>query len=243
MASATPTKVLIATPMYGGMCTGEYTRALVGTPSVLKAADIDSSMAFIYNDSLIVSARNKLSSVMLAHDFTHLLFIDADIAFDAKDIVSMVQADKDVIAGIYPKKRMNWGRLEMAVKAGIPTDQLQYHTGDLVVNLMDYELEREVKATDPVEVWGAGTGFMLIKREVFEALKDKVDHYQDEDGSPLYEFFFLKKDPVLNKQLTEDYAFCWLCREHGIKIHVAPWVRLSHTGTYTFTGSVIPVAN
>ena len=84
---------------------------------------------------------------------------------------------------------------------------------------------------------------MLIKKEVIERLKDKVDSYLDDDDSVLYEYFFLKKDPVLNKQLTEDYAFCWLCRDNGIKIHVAPWVRLNHTGSYTFTGSVIPVSN
>lgn len=237
------TKILIATPMYGGMCTGEYTRSMINVAPVLGTAGIAHSVAFVYNDSLITSARNKLATLFVRNDHTHLLFVDADIAFQASDIVSMLQADKDVIAGVYPKKRMNWSRLEMAVKAGVPTDQLEHHTGDLVVRLVQDEMEREVKVTDPVEVWGAGTGFMLIKREVFEALKDKIDHYDDEDGTPLHEYFFLKKDVKLNKQLTEDYAFCWLCRENGIKVHVAPWVRLSHTGTYTFTGSVIPAGH
>lgn len=232
--------ILIATPMYGGMCTGEYTRSMLNVSSVLGAANIKHSAAFVYNDSLITSARNKLATLFLKTDSTHLLFIDADVAFEAKDIVSMVVANKPIIAGIYPKKRLNWARVEMAVKAGVPADQLEHHTGDLVIRLTDDEMEREVKVTDPVEVWGAGTGFMLIQRSVFESLYDKVDHYQDEDGSPLHEYFFLKKDPKLNKQLTEDYAFCQLCRENGIKVYAAPWVRLSHTGTYTFTGSVIP---
>jgi hypothetical protein len=235
--------ILIATPMYGGMCTGEYTRSMLSVVPTLSAEGIAVSTAFIYNDSLITSARNKLATIFAKHDFTHMLFIDADIGFDAKDIVSMIRANKNVIAGIYPKKRLNWQRVEMAVKAGIPTDQIQYHTGDLVVNLVGHEKEKTVKPDEPVEVWGAGTGFMLIKKEVIETLKDKVDSYLDDDESVLYEYFFLMKDPTINKQLTEDYAFCWLCRQHGIKIHVAPWVRLSHTGSYTFTGSVIPVSN
>jgi hypothetical protein len=233
-------KILIATPMYGGMCLGEYTRSMLNVSPVLGAAKIQHAAAFVYNDSLITSARNKLATLFMNTDNTHLLFIDADIAFDANDIVSMVIANKDVIAGVYPKKRLNWARVEMAVKAGVPTDRLEDYAGDLVIRLTEDELEREVKVTDPVEVWGAGTGFMLIKREVFESLYNKIDHYEDEDGSPLHEYFFLKKDQKLNKQLTEDYAFCALCRENGIKIHAAPWVRLSHTGTYTFTGSVIP---
>ena len=135
----------------------------------------------------------------------------------------------------------NAADVDMAVKAGIPVNELQFHTGDLVVNLLDHEREKQVKVTDPVEVFGAGTGFMLIKREVMERLKDKVDTYLDDDETTLHEYFFLKKDPVLNKQLTEDYSFCALAREHGMKVFVAPWARLSHTGTYTFTGSVIPV--
>jgi hypothetical protein len=232
--------ILIGTPMYGGMCTGEYTRSMLSVMPTLSAVGIGVSFAFIYNDSLITSARNKLATMFVEHDFSHMLFVDADIGFDAQDILKMLEADKDVIAGVYPKKRINWDRVDMAVKAGIPTEELQFHTGDLVVNLVDHERERKVRIADPVEIWGAGTGFMLIKREVMEALKSVVDSYQDDDGHTLYEYFFLKKDKKLNKQLTEDYAFCALCREHGIKIYAAPWAKLTHTGSYTFTGTLIP---
>lgn len=233
--------VLIATPMYGGMCTGEYTRSMTEVVVALAAQEIKVSFAFIYNDSLITNARNKLATVFMEHEFTHLMFIDADIGFQASDIVSMLKADKDVIAGIYPKKIINWQRIESAVKAGVPTNELQFHAGDLVVSLVDHEMEKEVKLHEPAEVFGAGTGFMLIKRSVLEGLKDKVDTYLDSDGRALYEYFFLVKDQVLKQQLTEDYAFCRLCRENGFKIYVAPWVRLSHTGSYIFSGQPIPV--
>lgn len=233
-------KVLVATPMYGGMCTGEYARSMTGVVSELAAQGVSVSFAFLYNDSLITNARNKLATIFMEHDFTHLMFIDADIGFQPSDIVSLIKTDKEVIAGIYPKKRINWGRVESAVKSGVSTEELQFHTGDLVVSLVDHERERVVKLSDPVEVFGAGTGFMLIKREVLEALKDKVDTYLDGDGTQLYEYFFLVKDPELKQQLTEDYAFCRLCRINGIKIHIAPWVRLSHTGSYIFTGQPIP---
>jgi len=233
-------KVLIATPMYGGMCTGEYARSLTGVTVELAAKSIHVSYAFLYNDSLITNARNKLATVFMEHDFTHLMFIDADIGFQPADIVGLIEAGKDVIAGIYPKKRINWERIEYAVKAGIPTEELQYHTGDLVVSLVDHGREQVVKLSEPAEVFGAGTGFMLIKRGVLETLKDKVETYIDDDGKTLYEYFFLTKDPVLKQQLTEDYAFCRLCRTNGVKIYVAPWVRLSHTGSYIFTGQPIP---
>lgn len=234
-------KVLVATPMYGGMCTGEYTRSMTSVVTDLAIHQIHVSFAFLYNDSLITNARNKLATVFMQHDFTHLLFIDADIGFQSKDIISMLNADKDVIAGIYPKKIINWTRVEAAVKAGIPTDELQFHAGDLVVSLVDHEQENVVKLTEPAEVYGAGTGFMLIKRSVMEGLKDKVETYLDNDGTALYEYFFLIKEPSLKQQLTEDYAFCRLCRMNGYKIYAAPWVKLSHTGSYIFSGQPIPV--
>ena len=78
-------KILIATPMYGGMCLGEYTRSMLNVSPVLGAAKIQHAAAFVYNDSLITSARNKLATLFMNTDNTHLLFIDADIAFDAND--------------------------------------------------------------------------------------------------------------------------------------------------------------
>ena len=34
------------------------------------------------------------------------MWIDADIGFNAMDIVSMLIADKDVVCGAYPKKKL-----------------------------------------------------------------------------------------------------------------------------------------
>jgi hypothetical protein len=70
---------------------------------------------------------------------------------------------------------MNWERIKEAVKNDVPTDQLEFYAGDLVINLLDYEREKAVKVNEPVEVTGLGTGFMLIKKEVIEQLKDKVE--------------------------------------------------------------------
>lgn len=234
-------KLMIATPMYGGMCSGEYTRSSLGIIPVMQANGVVVSFAYIYNNSLITSARDQLAAICLKHDFTHMMFIDADIKFNAEDILSMIQADKDVIAGVYPKKEINWHMVHQMVQRGAKPEELPNYTGTLVVNLLDYEKERLVKANEPLEVFGAGTGFMLIKRSVFEALAPHVDKYIDSSSEEeINSFFFLMKDPQTGKQLSEDYAFCHLCRQHGIKIYVAPWVRLGHAGSMLFEGSVIP---
>lgn len=234
--------ILIATPMYGGMCSGEYTRSSLGIIPAMQARGIGVAFAYIYNNSLITSARDQLANIFLKNNFTHMLFIDADIKFNVDDILSMLDADKDVIAGVYPKKEINWNMVHQKVLEGAKPEELTNYTGSLVVNLVDNEKEKVVKAGEPLEVFGAGTGFMLIKKSVFERLEPHVEKYIDSNSEmEINSFFFLMKDPDTGRQLSEDYAFCRLCREHGIKIHVAPWVRLGHSGTYLFEGSVVPV--
>ncbi len=54
------------------------------------------------------------------------------------------------------------------------------------------------------------------------------------------EFYATSIDPKTGKMMTEDYHFCRLARNHGFKVYAAPWVRLSHTGTYVFDSPIQP---
>jgi hypothetical protein len=74
----TPT-LFVATPMYGGMCIGNYTAALMQMPLVVSKAGIKMYYTYMMNESLITRARNSLAYDFLASDATHLMFIDADI--------------------------------------------------------------------------------------------------------------------------------------------------------------------
>jgi len=38
--------------------------------------------------------------------------------------------------------------------------------------------------------------------------------------------------------LSEDYFFCQFVRKIGYKIYLCPWMRLAHTGSYVFNGSM-----
>jgi hypothetical protein len=239
--------VFLATPMYGGMCTGTYTAALMQTPMTFSKAGVQLYYTYMMNESLITRARNSLAYDFLASTATHLMFVDADIGFNPQDIVEMVKRDVDIICGLYPKKEIHWARVADAVGKGVPADQLKDHTGTFVVNLVGNE-RAEVKINELMEIQNGGTGFMLIKREVFEALADKVPEYNndmylavDTERKPriIKEYFATSIDPDSNNRLlSEDYHFCKLARQHGFKIHAAPWVQLSHTGTYIFSGAL-----
>lgn len=236
--------------MYGGQCTGFYAQSLINLNNVLKNAGQDCVMSFMFNESLITRARNALAHNFLKTDCTHLMFIDADIRFNAGDVPHMVEADKEIICGIYPKKEINWHTVKAALEAGVPADQLKHHTGSFVVNLVDYSSSVTVPINQPVEIWNGGTGFMLIKREVFEQLADKVPTYindvTDLSGSikqdEIKEYFATSIEEGTRRLLSEDYHFCNIWRQAGGKVWAAPWVSLGHIGTYLFEGQLLQSA-
>lgn len=229
-------RVFIATPMYGGMASAAYTMSLAHTPAAFFRNGVGLLLSCVINDSLVTRARNYLTYQFLQSTATHLMWIDADIGFDPDDIVGMVRADKDIVCGIYPKKEIHWREVARAAKQGVPSERLPEHERSLVLNLIDESPDR-VAANGLVEIANAGTGFMLIKRAVFEALADDAPPYVDGStpGIELKEFYAVSIDPDSgNSLLSEDYHFCKLARDRGFKIYAAPWVRLTHTGTYIF---------
>ena len=50
-------------------------------------------------------------------------------------------------------------------------------------------------------------------------------------------------EPKSKRYLSEDYMFCQWARNAGIKVWMCPWMRLNHTGSYQFGGSLIDIAN
>ena len=240
-------KLFVATPMYGGLCTGGYTMGILECVQTFMPHGIQMYYSYMMNESLITRARNGMAYDFMKSDATHLMFIDADISFNPNDIVRMVQADKDIICGLYPKKEINWHLVEQAVKKGVDYRDLNKYTGSFVVNLVGGVNEQTGNINEPMEIDNGGTGFMLIKRNVFEALVDKVPTYTNDmiqitDKNPqkkiIHEFFATSIDEPTNRLLSEDYHFCKLARQNGFKVYAAPWANLTHTGTYMFSGQL-----
>lgn len=239
-------KLFVATPMYGGLCHGNYAVGLLTSVGVFSQAGIQMQFAYMMNESLITRARNSLAYDFLETDCTHLMFIDADIGFNPADIPPMLDADKDIICGMYPKKEINWLDVEKAVKAGVPANQLSYYTGAFVVNAVGDAANVEGQINQPIEISNGGTGFMVIKREVFEGLADKVPEYHNDmflstddhtKVKVIKEFFATSIDADSgNRLLSEDYHFCKIARQAGYKVWAAPWAQLSHCGSYIFNG-------
>ena len=238
--------LMIATPMYGGMCTGNYVQGLLFTIAKMREVGVNVAWCQIMNESLITRARNELARIFLESDHDYLMFIDADIGFDQEAVAHLMLADKDIACGIYPKKEVNWDSVERAAMDEV-TSGLADYAGAFVFNMIGAG-HTETDETGCIEVRHGGTGFMLIKRGVFEELKPHVPTYrtssfQDpetgEYQKPLTHEFFATSIDDTGALLSEDYHFCELWRNHGGKIHAHPFIKLHHVGTYVFGGDIL----
>jgi len=167
-------KLFLAVPMYGGMCAGMFTRSIADLTGLCAKYQIPLQFYFLFNESLITRARNYCVDEFMRSDATHLMFIDSDIGFNAKDVLAMlglsVQDEKyHVLCGPYPKKTISWEKIKAAVDKGVADEnpnELENYVGDYVFNPKSGQTS--IKISEPCEVREGGTGFMLIQRKVFE---------------------------------------------------------------------------
>ena len=246
-------KIFIATPMYGGMCCGMYMKSCLDLQTLFQQYGITSRFSFIFNESLITRARNYLVDEFLRTDFTHLLFLDADIHYNPQDIIAMMALNKDVIGAPYPKKALNWGNIAAAARTHPELDpkELENVVGDYVFNVV--KGTERFQVSEPLEVMEIGTGYMLVKREVFPMfaaaypeLKYRPDHVGQANFSGdryIHAYFDTVIDKVSERYLSEDYMFCQWYRRIGGQIWLCPWVQTQHVGTYAFTGNMAKIAD
>jgi hypothetical protein len=191
-------KLFIATPMYGAMCSGMYTRSMADLSAKMAKYGIPLQFYYLFNESLITRARNYCVDEFMRSDCTHLMFIDSDIGFKSDDIIGMLGLmmqnpnEYDVMCGPYPKKTISWEKITAAVNQGVADENpnvLENYVGDYVFNPVK---SQAIKISEPAEVAEGGTGFMMIQKRVFQEYADKYpqfmykpDHVRTEnfDGS------------------------------------------------------------
>ena len=224
-------KLFIATPAFGHQVTTNYANSLLKFVStshprlaVSSAVHMQSGMA------LVTQARNNCVAYFLNSDCTHFLFIDADIGFEPDAIYRLLEKDVPLCLTPYP------------VKGYGANNQLQF-----IVHFPDKDNVR-IDKDGFAEITAGPTGFMLIKREVFEKLAEKyperktinkqlVGNKVETMEKGWYTFFETAQDPE-NGYLGEDIAFCRLWTNIGGKIYADTQTPLTHFGSHAFHGSL-----
>ena len=251
-------KLFVATPMYGGQCSGMFAKSVADLSAMCVQHGIQLQMYFLFNESLITRARNYCCDEFMRSDATHLMFIDSDIGFNPQDIIALLamQSDDspyDIIGAPYPKKCIAWEKIKQAVDKGFgdeDPEKLGNFVGDYVFNPKGGQTT--IPLGEPVEVLEIGTGFMMIRKNTLKVFEKtfpqyyyKPDHVRTEhfDGTrEIMQYFQAEIDPVSKRYLSEDYWFCQKVQAANLKTWLCPWMKLQHVGSMIYGGSLLDLA-
>lgn len=234
--------IFVATPCYGGLVHQRYMQSAIALLQAGPSLGFRVSIELLGYDSLVTRGRNALLAKFLdTETATHLLFVDADISFDAGQVVRMLTFDEDVVAGMYPLKMILWDEAAVGrARSGEPLDS----AGLRYVGVPCEGEDAEARDGFISGVY-AGTGFMLIRRGVFRRMIEAFPetrytaaHTQPiPSGSPnQYALFDCTIDPVTGHYLSEDYAFCRRWRSIGGRVWLDTEGELVHIGPHEFAG-------
>lgn len=238
---------MVATPCYGGALFYKYVTSIIQFIGAADKAGMGLEFFFRAGDSLITRARNDCVAQFLSSpQFTHLFWIDGDIGFSPEAAMRLLLSDRAVAAGVYPLKRQDWPA--DGLPEGMTQERFEQLAARYPVNAggeAGGQVDLEVDEDGFMLVADAPTGFMCIKREVFDLLIEKYPDYKYEpdwpkgnvpEGGVHYRFFDTAIDPISRRLLSEDYAFCRLLQNLGQDIYVDANSNLTHTGQKDYKG-------
>ena len=253
-------KFFIATPCYGGQLNEPYFRSVIKMMTFFNQHQIPLAFGTIANESLVTRARNVLLAYFLNSDYTHLLFIDADIEFQVEDVLKLYAHNKDVVVGAYPKKGVAWDRIKSNLadpnnKEKVLTDrEIAAFGSDYAINFKFIDKETKTIGVENglIKLHDAGTGFMMIKREaILKMIKAYPEFKYNNDVNinnadlkdQFYALFDTMIDPIDRRYLSEDYTFCRRWQEIGGDIWLDPSISLNHYGHFCFQGNPQAIIN
>ena len=243
----------VLTPMYAGGCKCNYVQSFIKLMVACARNRVPFSHSFTSKESLITRGRNRLADEFLKNcAATHALFIDADVGFEANDILAMLEADLDIVGVPVSKQGIRWDRVQKACRQNgriFTNDEMSRLGGDFVFNYEQFAGTREMKLNELQEMRNVGTGIMMIRRQVFEGYKEHYpDRWYESRTDPaalpgaIWDFFRVGVNPETREYDSEDYYFCTDSKAAGFKVWMAPWVKTSHKGTYEFLADLPAVA-
>ena len=210
-------KVYVALTMTHGLVQGMFIPTLMN----LFAHRTFDMVLWQYIDPYTPLARNAAAADFLMGDSTHILFLDVDILDPqvSMHVERMLSHGEAIVGGFYAKKDEK--KLTWCCNA-LPERPAPDKRGLMALRHI-------------------GTGFLLIKREVFEKmfseLHGEISYYEDETDRLLWDFFDMPRKVDAGgkrRKISEDWHFCNTARDMGFKVWGDTHVTLMHIGTALF---------
>jgi hypothetical protein len=214
--------VLICVPCYGGNVSDKTLTSIFNLGKTLVRNNINHGLLTTANESLISKGRSKMANFFINNtDYEYLFFLDADVGFNADDVLKLLNHQKELVCGAYPMK----------------TIPLKWN----------FTLSEPIKKEGSlVAIEKIGIGFSLIHRSVFDKLTKKygeeLKYFPKEEsiGHQItekemfnsYHFFSeLKED---NVYLPEDLSFFTRVKKCGVQAWMDVSINLCHVGSHVF---------
>jgi len=140
-------EVFFGTPSYDKAVTVDYNQSLVQSAILLTKLGIEMHQEVLAGNCFIDLARNRLVDSFLASTATDLIFVDADVGFDARVLPRILNHSDEIVAGLVPKRSTD--------------SESDFHQNALTGVIRD-GLFQSMEAP---------TAFMRIKRQAFDRLK------------------------------------------------------------------------
>lgn len=217
-SQAQPISIFIGIPAYDKKLYVSCVQAVMNAMQVLLVNQIKFDFVFEVGMPWLSAVRNALARKFMESEHTDMVFIDSDLGFPPEAFVNLISSPEELIAGAYPKKQ---------------------HEPEFAVKLATGKDGRPVVENGALEGIGLPTGFMKIKRSVFEKLAEAHPELAYED--PIYHkktFNFFGTGVRDGQWVGDDYGFCDLWRGIGGKCWVLPDVTFTHSGPMAFEGNL-----
>ena len=228
------------------MLTAAHYRSCMTLKEELTKFELPNHWQIGWNESLVHRARMEMTREFLNTDWSAMMWIDADIEYDASAIAKLWNMDADIAVGAYSMK--------------LPDKPLSAWRNGKLVKLDECPKE-------PFEVDYAGTGFFMVRRHVIERLIEYLEEWEERGRALVWRLTNEKlvtsdEEKTLRRMLpalassyqglhgrtpalymtpiwhdgleSEDYHFCRLAREAGYKIIMDPSIKLKHWGQFAY---------
>jgi hypothetical protein len=188
----------------------------------------------ISNCPVLPVARNTLVAMFMSDpEATDLFFLDYDVGFDPMAVIKLLQRPEEIIAGAYRVKVDDRTEFSVVIKTedGVP-------------------IGKTISLDPPAAILEAeflATGFMRIKRGVFERMADAYPELKYQENvvktmnrkiEEAYDFFNMGIDHTRGRYTTEDYMFCKRWRDIGGQLWIYPDINFDHIGRKAYSGNL-----
>jgi hypothetical protein len=198
--------------MYQGA--GGFTvRSLLSLQAALIEAGIDVVFDIETGGSIITKVRNRIVRRFIESGRDYLVFIDADMVFDAADVLALVQSDADVCGLNYRARKTEivWMNRPVSSLDGV-----------------------KVNGRAWVKTESAGTGLMAIHRRCLSRMAEAYPAIYEDNGPTLALFDFALVD---GRYLGEDYLFCKRWTDISGEIWTLADATTGHMGETSYVGN------